>query len=49
MHGRSQGFEAVFILPRPLHQYAVTRQLPGDQCRVQRGIVGPVVAIAACP
>ena len=49
MHRGPQGLEAVLVLPRPLQQYAATRHGPGDQCRVQRGIVGTVVAIAACP
>ena len=47
VHRRSQGLEAVLVFPRPFQQDTVARRGSGDEHRIQRGIVGTVVAVAS--
>ena len=46
-HGRPDRLEAELLLAPPLQADAVAGQLHGDQRRIERRIVGAVVAIAA--
>ena len=46
-HGRPDRLEAELLLAAPLQADALAGQAPGDQRRVERGIVGAVVAVAA--
>ena len=45
----ADGFEAELLLAPPLHPDAVAGHLRRDHCGIQRGVIGAVMAVAACP